>query len=85
MNQKLNWEEIKKRFDQEWVELIDYEWEETKPYPSGGVVRVHAKDRKEFDRLIWQDPPDDSAFVFVGKRKQLENIVRNLNIRHQAS
>ncbi|ETW97115.1 MAG: hypothetical protein ETSY1_23850 [Candidatus Entotheonella factor] len=52
MNQKLNWEEIKKRFDQEWVELIDYEWEETKPYPSGGVVRVHAKDRKEFDRLI---------------------------------
>ncbi len=85
MNTKLNWEEIQKRFDQEWVELVDYEWEDTKLYPSGGVVRVHAKDRKEFDRLILQDPPEDSAFVFVGKRKRPENIIRNLNIRHQDS
>lgn len=81
MPEKLNWEEIQKRFDQEWVELIDYEWDDTKPYPSGGVVRVHASNRKEFDRLILQDPPEDSAFVFVGKRKRPEHVVLNLNVR----
>ncbi len=83
MHEKLNWEEIQKRFDQEWVELVDYEWEDTKPYPSGGVVRVHSNNRKEFDRLILQDPPEDSAFVFVGKRKRHENVVLNFNMRHQ--
>jgi len=80
---KLSWEEIKQRFDREWVELVDYEWEDTKLYPSSGVVRVHAKNRKEFDRLILQNPPEDSALVFVGKRKRPENVVLNLNLRRQ--
>jgi hypothetical protein len=36
------------------------------PTRGGGVVRVHAKDRREFDRLAAIDPPIDSACVFVG-------------------
>ena len=67
MEKKLSWEEIKELYDQEWVELIDYEWPEEAAHPGAGVVRVHAKDRKEFDRLAAIDPPVESAFVFVGE------------------
>jgi hypothetical protein len=28
MAEKLSWEEIKKNYDQEWVELVDYDWPE---------------------------------------------------------
>ena len=66
MSQKLTWEEIKKQYDQEWVELIDYDWPDEDPDPTAGVVRIHAKTREEFDRLTDIDPPVDSAIVFVG-------------------
>ena len=37
--EKLSWKEIREKFDQEWVELIDYDWDMTEPDPSAGVVR----------------------------------------------
>ncbi len=67
MEKKLTWQEIKERFDQEWVQLIDYDWPEGEPFPSAGVVQFHASDRKEFDTLSRQNPVDDAACVFVGK------------------
>ena len=67
MAEKLTWEEIKKLYNQEWVELIDYDWADEDPDPRAGVVRVHAKTREEFDRLTDIDPPKDSAYVFVGE------------------
>lgn len=67
MCQKLTWTEINERYPNEWVELVDYEWDETEPDPKSGVVRVHSKNRKEFDKLICTNPPDDSALVFVGR------------------
>jgi hypothetical protein len=66
MGKKLTWEEIRKQYDQEWVELVDYDWPDEEPDPRAGVVRVHAKEREEFDRLAAVDPPRDSACVFVG-------------------
>ena len=33
------------------------------------MVRVHAKTRREFDDLVDVDPPDDSANVYVDRRK----------------
>ena len=67
MSKKLTWAEINELYRDEWVELIDYEWDETEPDPKSGRVRVHSKDRKEFEKLIRQDSPEDSALVFVGK------------------
>ena len=66
MSNKLTWEEIKKLDDQEWVELVDYDWPDEFPDPKAGVVRVHAKDRAEFDRLAAIGAPFDAACVFVG-------------------
>ena len=63
----LTWEEIKKQYDQEWVELVDYDWPEEETYPRSGIVRVHSRERAEFYRLAEIDSPRDSALVFVGK------------------
>ena len=65
--QKLSWEEIEKLYDQEWIELIDYDWSEYDMHPISGIIRVHAKDRSEFDKLAAINPPKESAFIFVGR------------------
>ncbi len=75
MGGKLTWKKIKKQYDQEWVELIDYDWPDTEAYPLSGIVRVHAKTRSEFDDLGDVDPPFDSAYVFVGQPKRNEDAV----------
>lgn len=67
MLKKISWEEIRKLYDQEWVELIDYDWPDEESDPRAGVVRVHARTREEFDRLTDIDPPKDSAIAFVGE------------------
>ncbi len=67
MSKRLTWEQIREQYDGEWVELVDYEWDETEPDPTAGVVRVHSKKRKEFEDLVRNSPPEDSALVFVGK------------------
>lgn len=66
-SQKLTWEEITRQYDQQWVELVDYDWPEEDPDPIAGVVRAHSADRVEFYRLAAKDSPVDSAIVFVGK------------------
>ena len=79
MSEKLTWEQIEERYKGEWVELVDYEWDETEPDPRSGVVRTHSSNRKEFDHLIRQNPPDDSALVFVGKIVLPEGITISSN------
>lgn len=67
MEEKLTWEELKERYPEEWVELVDYDWPDEDPDPKAGVVRVHAKTREEFDRLTAINPPPDAASVYVGE------------------
>jgi len=82
MKNKLTWAEIKKQYNQEWVELVDYDWPDEEPYPRQGIVRVHAKHRKDFDNLINEDPPSDSAFIFVGERLPEPGVIYSANL-HQ--
>ena len=74
---KLSWEEIKKLYDQEWVELVDYDWPEGTPLPRAGVVRVHERDRQKFHALVKTQIPAGSALVFVGTPKRGQEIVYN--------
>ncbi len=75
MEKKLTWPEIERLYNQEWVELIDYDWPEEDPFPKSGIVRVHAKTRSEFDDLADIDPPRDSAYVYVGTPSNASNVV----------
>lgn len=67
MRKRLSWNEIREQFDRQWVELVDYDWPEGKPFPKSGVVRVHSSDRREFYRIARNEAPVDSAILFVGK------------------
>lgn len=83
MGEKLNWEEIKIKYDNHWVQLIDYDWDKSEPDPKNGVVHVHSKDAKEFHRLVKDHPVKRSAILFVGKTFDLaENVIFNAN-QHQ--
>jgi hypothetical protein len=73
MEKKLSWEEIKERYNQEWVELVDYDWPDGTPHPQAGIVRVHASERKRFYQICKEhdvlegDSPSDAAILFVGR------------------
>lgn len=75
MSERLTWQEIEKRYDQEWVELVDYDWPDGTPDPRSGVIRTHHSSKKEFHRLCREgDVPSDSALVFVGRKRHLESL-----------
>ena len=73
---KLSWEEIRKAFDGQWVHLVDYDWAEGTPYPSSGVVHIHAKTRKEFNELIKNSDRVPGARIYVGDVKEEGNALR---------
>ena len=79
MNEILSWPEIEERYNGEWVQLVDYDWPEGKPYPNAGHVRIHATTRKEFNRLVKQAAPVDAARLFVGKIKFDEGVIFSAN------
>jgi len=80
MNEKLTWEQIKEKYNQQWVQLVDYDWNDTEPYPAAGIVTVHAPTRKEFNNLTKQQPARDAARVFVGPATRDKNVVLNCNL-----
>ena len=82
MDEKLTWEEIKARYPDQWVELIECEWDETEPDPRNGIVRRHAKKRKEIHEQFMKDPVDDSAIVYTGEFKVPDGMVFSANL-HQ--
>ena len=79
MAKRLIWDEIKTLYNEEWVELTDYDWPEGTPWPKAGIVRVHSPNRKEFWRLANAAQPSvtDSAIVFVGPPDPTDAHVRN--------
>jgi hypothetical protein len=46
------WDEIKSRYHDEWIELVDFEWDDAEPYPVQGVVSAHHPDKKEFKKIL---------------------------------
>ncbi len=82
MSEKLTWEEIKTRYPDQWVELIDFEWDEFEPYPRSGVVRYQSKARKEIHQQFMNNPVDNSSIVYTGAMKIQEGSVFSANL-HQ--
>ncbi len=81
MPEKLTWNEIKQKYDGEWVQLVDYDWDDSEPYPSAGVVSVHAPTRKQFDQLSKESSAYDAARVYVGEPKRHEaNTILSCNM-----
>lgn len=67
--ERLTWDEIQQQFDQQWVELIEYDWPEGDYHPLSGIVRTHGADKRQFHQECRREPlPDDSAFLFIGRK-----------------
>jgi len=76
MEKRLNWDELKEHYNQQWVELVDYDWPDDQPYPLSGVLRSHSADKKAFHQQCRREPmPADSAIVFVGPPQFPKNVV----------
>ena len=73
--EKLSWEQICKQYDKEWVHMIDYDWKDGVPYPENGIVRIHAKTRKDFDDLMLASDPISGARLFVGQIEGSEDFI----------
>jgi hypothetical protein len=63
--EKLSWEEIKKRYPDEWVALVDDDWPDTLPEPLSGIVYAHSPDHKTLIEM--QKPLRDAAILWTGK------------------
>jgi len=72
----LAWGEICKEYDGQWVHLIDYNWPEGTPYPTSGVVHLHAKTRHEFNDLIKASERIPGARIYVGDIKETGSSIR---------
>ena len=76
MDKRLTWEEIKAQFDQQWIQLVDYDWPEGTPYPRSGIIRTFGNDKKDFHKRCQEgNVPKDSAFLYVGHKKSFDSSV----------
>jgi len=84
MNNQLTWDEIRNIYRDEWVELVDYDWNEFEPKPRSGVIRDHAKDRRELHARFMKVPVEDSAIVYTGAMKFDEGTIFSANLHQYA-
>ncbi len=67
ISRKLLWSHIKEMYQNEWVELIDSDWEWGSASPRRALVRNHAPDRNELLKKIHvSGPTAGSVVLFVG-------------------
>ena len=75
MEKHLSWEQIRKKYPNEWVALIDLDMDELTLEVFGGVVFDHCKDRKTIYKRIKKPLAGKDRSVMytgeVGKGKYL--------------
>lgn len=62
--EKLPWDEIRRRYPDEWVVLVDYSLDEDEQL-TAGVVFAHAPDKGELKAAMAE--PYDAAVLFTGE------------------
>ena len=64
---KMSWNEIIKRYPNEWIMLVDYEYENNDAIdPSAGEVVAHHSSRKEFGELMKKIDVKTAAILYTG-------------------
>lgn len=64
---KLLWTHIKEMYQNEWVELIDCDWERESARPIRAIVRNHSSDRVSLLRRAQRSKPNSrSVILYVG-------------------
>lgn len=63
MRQRLSWNQVKKLYEGQWVELVDFEWDWNNAYPRWACVGLSADSREE---LLSLSTNDESLILFIG-------------------
>ena len=67
MEKSLPWNRIRSAFRNQWVELVDAEWEWGSPYPEAARVRHSAPDRSRLiDQIERSGKEPGSLVLFIG-------------------
>ena len=66
MADTLSGDEIKQRYPDEWVALVDHEWPNNRPVPLSGVVYAHSPDHAALIQMQKHLPA--AAIVWTGKK-----------------
>lgn len=67
MGEKLTWDEIRQRYPDEWVALVEDDWPNNLPLPRAGVVYAHSPDHAKLIEM--QKHLKDAAIVWTGKKR----------------
>ena len=81
----LSWKQIEKKYDKQWVQLINFDWPEYESLPHSGEVVANAKKRKDFDKLICATKQKFSAILFIGDRELPPNIILSASMHQWTS
>lgn len=72
MPDKLTWNEIKERYPDEWVVLVDYSLDEDEDI-TAGVVLAHGRTKREIHQAMAE--PDDAAVLYTGKPMSVAGVM----------
>lgn len=82
MQHRLTWSQIREFFHNEWVELVDLEWDQERAIPKLARVRHHASGRKNLlDKVKKSNKVNDSAILYLGQPAPLVKL-QPTNIAH---
>lgn len=67
MGEPFDWTAIKKKFQGQWVELVDLEWDWNSPHPKKARVRHNASQRTRLmSKVNGSDQVEDSVILYLG-------------------
>ena len=67
MSKRRSWSEIKDNFKNQWVELVDCQWDPERPHPESACVR-HSDPRRHtlVSKVARSGKLSDSAILYLG-------------------
>lgn len=64
---RYSWDQITRRFQGEWIELVEFDWDWNSPFPKWARVRHHSTNKRELQELIHgSSAVEDAVTLFVG-------------------
>jgi hypothetical protein len=72
MADKLTWDEIKGKYPDEWVVLVDYELDPDEEVTAGTVL-AHSRNKADLKQALSR--PDDAAFLYTGDVQPVAGVM----------
>lgn len=79
MTPRMSWNQIKDLFANQWVELIDFEWDWDRTSPRWARIRHFSPDRQSLiEKIDSSGKIDDSVVLFIGAADSMIQLSANV-------